>query len=409
MKLGFLMVTRELEPSFSLLGEPAREIAGCCTSKLFRRLTVVCDKGRVSLDQVSSAAQENQLVQRSGKPYGSLLIAAGVCLILLAGCGSHSSSGSASGFGRTASGQTSDLVKVTLTPSSIVGLAPASITVTTAHPAPAAGLTVMLSSSDPAVVATPQSIMIQPGQTSATVTASILSVSAATAVTITASHNGSTAGANLSIFPATPASFSVAIQPATVTVQQGHSGSSKVVTRVAAGYNHALQLKASSKQSGLSARFNPSVIPAPGAGSSQMTVHVQSSVPVGNYPINVTATDGATSAAAKLTLNVTSGSGNANAKFKGCWFKQSGHSYQAVDISVGNPGTYPFNAILYNGATCDANNRADQIGFGQPITFGGFGYTFWFTDFADQTDMSALWYVGDESSQCINYAVAPSC
>lgn len=30
-------------------------------------------------------------------------------------------------------------------------------------------------------------------------------------------------------------------------------------------------------------------------------------------------------------------------------------------------------------------------------------------EFKDQTLMSALQYVGDESSQCVNYAVAPDC
>jgi len=106
---------------------------------------------------------------------------------------------------------------------------------------------------------------------------------------------------------------------------------------------------------------------------------------------------------------VISGSSNPNATFKGCWYKQGGHRYQAVDVSVGNPGTYPFNAILYHGATCNPNDFADQFGFGQLLNFGGFGETFWFTDFEDQTGMSALWYVGNENSQCVNYAVAPAC
>jgi hypothetical protein len=35
--------------------------------------------------------------------------------------------------------------------------------------------------------------------------------------------------------------------------------------------------------------------------------------------------------------------------------------------------------------------------------------TFWFPDLKDQTEMSALWYVGDESSRCVNYAVALDC
>ena len=349
-------------------------------------------------------------MRRPGKSHAWSTIAS-VLLILLAGCGTSSPPSTSGGFGGTTSGQADSIVSVTLNPSSVVGGSPASVTVTIAQPAPAAGLTLALSNSDPTVVTTPANLVIGMGQTSAMMAAATSAVDATTSVTISASYNGSTAGANLSVVPdtTTTASFSVAVQPATVSVQQGHSGISKVVTKVAGGYNHSLQLKASGEPAGVSASFNPSVIPAPGAGSSQLTVSVPSSVETGSYPISVTATDGKNSQIAKLTLTVTAGSSNPNATFKGCWYKQSGHQYQGVDISVGTPGTYPFNAVLYHGSTCDPTKFADQFGFGQQLTLGDFTYTFWFTDFADQTDMSALWYLGDESSQCVNYAVAPTC
>jgi hypothetical protein len=100
---------------------------------------------------------------------------------------------------------------------------------------------------------------------------------------------------------------------------------------------------------------------------------------------------------------------NPNATFKGCWFRQGKNHYQAVDISVGNAGTYAFNAVLYHGTTCNPNDVADQIGFGEKLGFGGSGYTFWFDRFANKKDMSALWYVGSDSSVCVNYETAPSC
>ena len=99
----------------------------------------------------------------------------------------------------------------------------------------------------------------------------------------------------------------------------------------------------------------------------------------------------------------------AGATFKGCWYQQSGNRYQGVQISVDDPGTYPFNAVLYYGTTCNANDWADQIGFGTLIQFGDFDWIFWFDAFANQSDMSALWYVGNEQSQCVNYTVAPDC
>jgi hypothetical protein len=180
------------------------------------------------------------------------------------------------------------------------------------------------------------------------------------------------------------------------------------VTKAGSGYNHALQLKVTGAPLGVSVSFSPQIIPAPGSGTSQLTAKVQSTAAAGTYTLKVIGSDGKTSTTAKLTLKVTS-SVSSNATFKGCWYKQSGHRYQGVDISVGNPGSYPFNAVLYRGATCDPNSFADQIGFGQLINFGGFGYTFWFIDFADQAGMSAVWSVGSENSQCVNYAVAPDC
>jgi hypothetical protein len=99
---------------------------------------------------------------------------------------------------------------------------------------------------------------------------------------------------------------------------------------------------------------------------------------------------------------------NPNATFKGCWMKEGKDHYQAVDVSVGNPGTYPFNGYLYYGTTCNPSDPADWFGY-NGVDFGGFGYTFWFTRFANQKNMSARWYVGSQSSVCVNYETAPSC
>ncbi len=100
---------------------------------------------------------------------------------------------------------------------------------------------------------------------------------------------------------------------------------------------------------------------------------------------------------------------NPDASFKGCWYKQGKNRYQAVDVSVAHPGKYAFNALLYYGTTCNPNDYADQFGYGQLLDFGGFGYTFWFTAFANKSDMSALWYVGEDESKCMSYADAPEC
>jgi hypothetical protein len=301
------------------------------------------------------------------------------------------------------------LVALNTTETNVVGGASATIAVNLAHPAPAGGLRVLLTSSEPTVVQTPPSAEFPEGQSSLSVVVSTSAVTSAVSVTVQAQYEGSTVGANLSVLPAVAAPFTVSVLPATVTVQQGKSGSSKVTTKVTTGFDHSLQLKASGEPTGVSLTLKPPVIPAPGSGTSTLGITVASSVQTGSYPLTITASDGSASAAAKATLKVVSGSTNPDATFKGCWYKQGGKRYQAVDVSVGKAGTYPFNAILYHGTTCNPNDFADQFGFGQLLNFGGLGYTFWFTDFANQTNMSALWYVGDENSQCVNYTVAPDC
>jgi hypothetical protein len=100
---------------------------------------------------------------------------------------------------------------------------------------------------------------------------------------------------------------------------------------------------------------------------------------------------------------------NPEATFQGCIYTEGKHHYQAVNISLGNPGEYPFNALLYYGTTCNPDDVADQIGFGEEFDFGGFGWTFWFNHFPNRKDMSAVWYVGEDSSQCVNYEIAPNC
>lgn len=92
---------------------------------------------------------------------------------------------------------------------------------------------------------------------------------------------------------------------------------------------------------------------------------------------------------------------NPEATFKGCWYKQGTHKYQAIALSVKNPGTYAFDAVLYHGTTCNTNDYADSLSQNYP--FEGFGYIFWFDRFGNQNNMSAVWNVGPDSSGCVKY------
>jgi hypothetical protein len=341
-------------------------------------------------------------------------------LALLSTCLAESQSASTSpnGFGMRPSGQSGwaaeqessvGLTALKFSESSVVGGDSTTITLTLANPAPAAGARISLSSSDPTLVLTPASVRVAGGETSLSFPVSTYAVTGAESITVRAQYGAATVSADLSVLPATAPPFTVSVRPANVTVEQGKSASATVTSKVNTGFDHSLQLKASGEPAGIKLTLNPKVIVAPGSGTSKLNISVASSVPAGSYPLRITSSEGSDSASAKTTLKVISSSGNPDAMFKGCWYKQGGHSYQAVDLSLGNPGTYAFNAVLYYGTTCNASEVADQIGFGDLIDFGVGGWTFWFTAFADQTAMSALWYVGTDRSQCVSYEASPDC
>ncbi len=202
--------------------------------------------------------------------------------------------------------------------------------------------------------------------------------------------------------------FTISVSPAKVMVATGKSGSAKITTTIAQGFDHALQLSATTVQAGVTVTLSPTEIPAPGSGTSTVKITVSSTATPGIYSIGLKAADGSLSATATLKLEVSNSStGNPGANFQGCWYKSGGHGYQAVKISVKNPGTYHFYANLYNGSTC--SQWADDFGNGQLISFGGADYIFWFDHFPDQRNMSALWQVGNNVSACVVYSSAPPC
>jgi hypothetical protein len=338
-----------------------------------------------------------------------LLVASLICL---AGCGSSSPSSHAGSFagttagGSSASGSSVGVASVALDSVQLTGGAQTTITVNLTQPAPSGGITVQLQSSDASIASLPSTLTVPAGATSASAAVPTSAVTAATSVSLTASYEGTLAGASLHVSAPSTTEFTLAVSPSTVTVADGKSGTSKATTTIAKGYDHALTLSATNVPSGVSVTFKPATISAPGSGSSTVDVAVSSSVAAGTYSIKLSATDGKNTSSATLTLKVSAS--NPGATFKGCWYKSGGKSYQGVTVGVQNPGTYPFNALLYSDEKC--TTYADQFGYGQEINFGGFDYIFWFDHFPNQENMSALWYVGSDTSQCLVYTTStPSC
>jgi len=81
--------------------------------------------------------------------------------------------------------------------------------------------------------------------------------------------------------------FSLSANPASITIQQGASGTTTITTAPSGGFNSAIALSASGMPSGVTASFDNSSIPAPGSGSATLTLNASSAAP-GTYTINVT-------------------------------------------------------------------------------------------------------------------------
>ena len=336
----------------------------------------------------------------------SLIFLAG-CLLLLVGCGSGPQAPVPSNFSGGNSSSTTS-VQISLASDQLTGGASTQVTVSLSQAAPSGGADVQLQSSNAAAATVPGTVSIPAGQTSATASLTTVEVNASTSVEITALYDGTVSGVALSIAPPATTKFTDSLAPASVTIAEGKSGTSKLTTKIATGYNHALTLSASSLPAGVTVKFSPSTIPAPGSGASTATVTVASTVAAGTYSLKLTASDGTNSASSTLTLKVTASTTDPGTTFKACWYKSGGHSYQGVTVGVKDPGTYSFNALLYSDTACTV--YADQFGYGQELQFGTSDYIFWFDHYPDKENYSALWYVGPDTSACLIYNTStPSC
>jgi len=152
----------------------------------------------------------------------------------------------------------------------------------------------------------------------------------------------------------------------------------------------------------------PSITPklTAAAGNYVLTVEAYNSAGnTGTAKVNVTVTT-AVSICGTPTPPPPSGPVTS---FRGCSYNQVGLTHQAIDFTVNKTVSLPFNATLYYGPGCNPSAWADQFGFGQVLSFAPETYTYWFSDFPDQPDTSAIWTVGNQSSGCVNYGSAPPC
>ena len=99
--------------------------------------------------------------------------------------------------------------------------------------------------------------------------------------------------------------FTISASPTSVTVQQGHNGTSTISTTALNGFNNAITMSASGQPSGVTVTFGTNPIPAPGSGSSLMTMAVGASVTPGTYSITVSGVGGGITHTTTVSLTVT--------------------------------------------------------------------------------------------------------
>jgi hypothetical protein len=163
--------------------------------------------------------------------------------------------------------------------------------------------------------------------------------------------------------------------------------------------------------------YDPSGLSLWSTDTPTFTIDPKITLSSGTHTVEIEAWDSTgaqahTSVAFDVTTATPPCGGNASGvvtSWRGCMRNVNGQNHQAVDFTLSEGAKLSFNATLYSGANCYPNNWLDQFGFGQEISFGGFSYIFWFSDFPNQPNTSAIWTVGNQSSGCINYTAVPAC
>jgi hypothetical protein len=124
-------------------------------------------------------------------------------------------------------------------------------------------------------------------------------------ITVTATGGGKThtTTVTLTVTSNSP-DFSIVASPTTVSIAQNAQGASTITTAVADGFSSAITLSASGQPSGVTVNFSTNPIPAPGSGTSTMTVVVGGQAAIGTYTITLEATGDSITHSATVTLEV---------------------------------------------------------------------------------------------------------
>ena len=114
---------------------------------------------------------------------------------------------------------------------------------------------------------------------------------------------------NITNVPPIKPTLSISVAPSSVSLRQGDSTTASVSSTATGRFNASVSLTAIDVPSGTIATFDPSVIAAPGSGSSVITLTAGVATPAGTYPITITATGGGLVRTTTLSVTITPASG----------------------------------------------------------------------------------------------------
>ena len=202
------------------------------------------------------------------------------------------------------------------------------------------------------------------GTSSMTITVGASTPTGTYPITVAGNGGGLQRTTTVTLTVSAAANFALSASPSSLTVQQGNQGSSTITSTISGGFNGAISLSASGMPSGTTVSFSPQTIPAPGSGTSAMTISVGGSTPTGTYPITVTGTSGSTQETTTVTLTVT-GSGGGGGGDSITVYSTSGSPQTNRILSLGRffkDGDIPDFAQAVIGSTplltqCDVKNR----------------------------------------------------
>jgi hypothetical protein len=187
------------------------------------------------------------------------------------------------------------VASVSLSPSAVAGGQPSTGTVTLDGPAPAGGLTVSLTSSDPAVATVPPAVTVPAEATSVQFAITTSPVSSESVIVISATANGATKTAQLTVGPIGVAAL--ALSPANVVGGQTSTGTITLNAPATAG---GLVVSLSSSDPA-TAPIQATVTVTEGVTSAQFTV--TTSVVASTTSVTISANGGGTTRTAPLTVN----------------------------------------------------------------------------------------------------------